>query len=171
VSPHVPTGQTHSRCQRALASPRAPWHRACHPIGKGFDVTTRPAAPDPPPGVGRLWRHHVPHAIGLATPQGRDPVSPHVLWLQTHLPVWEGSATATLFNGFPYFAVYLLRFHQRCQSRSPRAPSCAIWFSGESTPLPIHCQPGRSQESPLNPHHRLVHQIRFYHILYQAVPI
>jgi hypothetical protein len=67
--------------------------------------------------------------------------------------------------------VYPLRFHRRCQSRSPRAPSCAMWFSGESTPLPTHCQPDGSQESPLNPHHLLKRQTRFYHLLHQAVPI
>jgi hypothetical protein len=79
--------------------------------------------------------------------------------------------TTRLFNGFPLFAVYPLRFHRRCQSRSPRTPSCAVWFSGESTPSPTHSQPDRSQEIPLNPHRRLVHQTRFYHILHQAVPI
>jgi hypothetical protein len=41
----------------------------------------------------------------------------------------------------------------------------------ESTPLPTHSQPDRSQESPLNPHHRLVRQTRFYYILHQVVPI
>jgi hypothetical protein len=46
-----------------------------------------------------------------------------------------------------------------------------MWFSGESTPLPTHSQPDRSQESPLNPHRRLVRQTRFYHILHQVVPI
>jgi hypothetical protein len=52
-----------------------------------------------------------------------------------------------------------------------RPPSCAMWFSGESTPLPTHSHPDGSQESPLNPHHRLIRQTRFYHILHQAVPI
>jgi hypothetical protein len=51
------------------------------------------------------------------------------------------------------------------------APSCAMWFSGESTPLPTHSQPDGSEEGPLNPHHRLIRQTRFYHILDQAVPI
>jgi hypothetical protein len=79
--------------------------------------------------------------------------------------------TTRLFNGFPLFAVYPLRFHRRYQSRSPRTPSCAMWFSGESTPLPTHSQLDRSQEIPLNPHRRLVRQTRFYHILHQVVPI
>jgi hypothetical protein len=48
-----------TRCRRALASPRAPWHRACHPTGKGSGIATCPVAPDPPPGEGGLWRHHV----------------------------------------------------------------------------------------------------------------
>jgi hypothetical protein len=69
------------------------------------------------------------------------------------------------------FAAYPLRFNRRCQSRSPRAPSCVMWFSGESTPLPTHSQPDGSHESPHNPHNRLVRQTRFCHILHQAVPI
>jgi hypothetical protein len=46
VSPRL---QTRSRCQRALASPRAPWHRARHPSGEGSGVFTCPTAPNPPP--------------------------------------------------------------------------------------------------------------------------
>jgi hypothetical protein len=49
-----------SRCRRALTSPRAPWHHAHHPAGKGSGVTTCPAALDPPPGVGGLWCCHMP---------------------------------------------------------------------------------------------------------------
>jgi hypothetical protein len=45
-----------------------------------------------------------------------------------------------------------------------KGPSCAVWFSRESTPLPTHSQSGGSQKSPLNVHHRLVRQTRFYHI-------
>jgi hypothetical protein len=44
ISPRL---QTHSWCGRALASPRASWHRARHLTGKGFGVTTCPAAPHP----------------------------------------------------------------------------------------------------------------------------
>jgi hypothetical protein len=58
-----------------------------------------------------------------------------------------------------------------CQSRSPRAPTCTVWFSGESTPLPTHSHPDRSIESPLYPLHRLVRQTSLYHILCQAVPM
>jgi hypothetical protein len=39
--------QTCFRCWRSLALSRAPWHRACHPTGKGFGVTTCPTASDP----------------------------------------------------------------------------------------------------------------------------
>jgi hypothetical protein len=67
--------------------------------------------------------------------------------------------------------VHLLRFHRRCQSRPQRAPSCAVWFSSESTHLPTHSQPDRSVESPLYLLHRLVHQTSLYHILCQAVPM
>jgi hypothetical protein len=35
-------------------------HRDCHPTGKGSGVATCPAAPDPSPGVGGLWCHHIP---------------------------------------------------------------------------------------------------------------
>jgi hypothetical protein len=52
-----------------------------------------------------------------------------------------------------------------------KGPSCTVSVSGESTPLPTHSQPDGSQESPLNLHHRLLRQTRFYHILHQAVPI
>jgi hypothetical protein len=52
-----------------------------------------------------------------------------------------------------------------------KGPSCAVWFSGESTPLPTHSQPDGSQESPLNPHHQLIRQTRFYHILHQTISI
>jgi hypothetical protein len=48
VSPRL---QTRSRCQRALASPRAPWHRARHPSGEGSGVFTCPTALNPPPGM------------------------------------------------------------------------------------------------------------------------
>jgi transposase InsO family protein len=37
-----------------------------------------------------------------------------------------------------------------CQSRSAKAPSCTMWFLGQSTPLSTHSQPGRSQESLVN---------------------
>jgi hypothetical protein len=42
-----PRQQTRSRCWRALASPRAPWHRARHSTGKSSSVATCPTAPDP----------------------------------------------------------------------------------------------------------------------------
>jgi hypothetical protein len=67
--------------------------------------------------------------------------------------------------------VHPLRFHQRCQFRSPRSPSCVVWFSGQSTPLPTHSQPDGSVKSPLYPLHRLVHQTSFYHVLCQVIPI
>jgi hypothetical protein len=51
-----------------------------------------------------------------------------------------------------------------------KAPSCVVWFSRESTPIPTHSQLDGSQESPLNLHRRLIHQTRFYHIVHQAVP-
>jgi hypothetical protein len=44
--------QTWSQCQRALASPHAPWHRAHHLTGKGSGVAMCPAALDPPPSAG-----------------------------------------------------------------------------------------------------------------------
>jgi hypothetical protein len=53
----------------------------------------------------------------------------------------------------------------------PRAPSCAVWFSGESTPLPTRSQLGEYVESPLYPLHRLVRQTSIYHILCQVVSI
>jgi hypothetical protein len=56
-------------------------------------------------------------------------------------------------------------------ARVLQAPSSPMWFSGGSTHLPTHSQPDGSQESPLNPHHRLIRQTWFYHILHQAVLI
>jgi hypothetical protein len=49
-----------------------------------------------------------------------------------------------------------------------KGPSCAMWLSGESTPLPTRSQPDRSIGSPLYPLHRLVRQTSLYHILCQA---
>jgi hypothetical protein len=92
-------------------SPRAQWHRARHPPGKGSGVATCPEEPSPSPGrrglrschiphgsrpalyAGRLWRHHVTEAPG--PPPSRAPVSPRVMWLQTRHLVWEGSGAAT----------------------------------------------------------------------------
>jgi hypothetical protein len=92
-------------------SPRALRHRARHPPGRGFGVTTCPEAPIPSPGrrglrnrhvprgfrpapcTGRLWRHHMSEAP--RPPPGRAPILPHVLWLQTRLLVWEGSRAAS----------------------------------------------------------------------------
>jgi hypothetical protein len=70
-------------------------YRARCPAGKGSSVTICPTAPDPPSGAGGLRRRHVPRATGPATKQGRAPTSPHVLWLQTHLPVRKGSGVTT----------------------------------------------------------------------------
>jgi hypothetical protein len=85
----APQLQTCSWCQRALASPCAPWHGARHPTGKGSTVVMCPAALAPSPGAGGLWRHHVSCATGPTTRQGRAPVSPYVPWLQAHLLVWD----------------------------------------------------------------------------------
>jgi hypothetical protein len=121
--------QNCSRCQRALALPRAPWHRARHLPDEGSDVTTCPTAPNPPPGTegsdvttcleglspppgrgalrsrhvshdsrtvpctGRLWHSHKYKTLG--PPPSRAPVSPRVLWLQTHLPMRECFGAAT----------------------------------------------------------------------------
>jgi hypothetical protein len=70
--------QAHSRCQRALASPCAMWHRARHPSGKSSGIATRPVVPDPPTGVRGLWCHHVPRGTRPTTRQGRALVSPRV---------------------------------------------------------------------------------------------
>jgi hypothetical protein len=88
-------------------SPRAPRHRTRHPSGKGYGVATCPDPSSPSPGrrglrsrhvphssrpapcVGRPWRRHVTEAPG--PPPDRAQVSPHVMWLQTRLLVWEGS--------------------------------------------------------------------------------
>jgi hypothetical protein len=105
---HMPRRIEHATHQkRAPVSPRAPWHRAHHPSGKGSGVATCPKAPcaplirkglqsrhvprgsRPAPCVGRLWRHLITEAPG--PPLGRSLVSPRVLWLQTRLLVREGS--------------------------------------------------------------------------------
>jgi hypothetical protein len=48
----------------------------------------------PPPDAKGLQRRHVPHVVGLVTWQGRALMSPHVLRLQTCLPVRQGSSVA-----------------------------------------------------------------------------
>jgi hypothetical protein len=109
---HVPHSTGHATRQgKAPVSPRVPWlqthlpvregsgvatcHRACHPVGKGSGVTMCPTAPDPPLSVRGIWRRHMPRGTGPTTRQGMTPVSPRVLWLQTHLPVREGPGIAT----------------------------------------------------------------------------
>jgi hypothetical protein len=116
--------QTCFRCWRSLALSRAPWHRACHPTGKGFGVTTCPTASDPlsmqedsgvttfgqvrrPTGNGSgvttclVALDPPPSAGGLwrhhvwPGRKGMAPVSPRVPRLQTCLPVWEGFGVAT----------------------------------------------------------------------------
>jgi hypothetical protein len=54
--------------------------------------------------------------------------------------------------------------------QTTKCPSCAMLFSGESTPLPTRSQPDGYIESPLYPLHQLVRQTSLYHILRQAVP-
>jgi hypothetical protein len=93
---HVPTVQTRFRCQRALSSPRALWHRACHPSGNGSDVATCPAAPDLSPAregsdVTTCLRHQDHRPTGLqyhhmscgsrpASRCGRALEPPRALW-------------------------------------------------------------------------------------------
>jgi hypothetical protein len=72
---------------------------------------------------------------------------------------------------FPLACSVLTEVSPEVSVQITTAPSCTVWFLGESTPLPTHSQWGGSQESPLNPHHRLVCRTRFYHILNQVVPI
>jgi hypothetical protein len=93
VSQRVPQFQTHLPVREG--SGVATCHRARCPAGKGSGVTTCSMAPDPPSGAGGLRCRHVPRAAGPATRQGRAPTSSHVLWLQTHLPVREGSGVTT----------------------------------------------------------------------------
>jgi hypothetical protein len=73
----APRLQTRSRCQRALALPRAPRHRACHLPGEGFGVATCPMAQSAPPARKGLRCRHVPRGTERATCQERAPVSPH----------------------------------------------------------------------------------------------
>jgi hypothetical protein len=109
---YVPYGierATHQ--ERALVRHVPPRHRVRHPSGKGSGVATCLEAPSPSPRrrglqshhvprgsrpapyAGRLWCRHVIEAPG--SPPRRAPVSPRVLWLQTHLLVWEDSGATT----------------------------------------------------------------------------
>jgi hypothetical protein len=108
VSPRL---QTHSWCRRALASPRASWHRACHLIGKSSGVATCPVTPDPPPSAEGLYSRHVPpgppparegllchhvsHGSRPASRCGRALALPRVLWHQAHHPTKKGFGVAT----------------------------------------------------------------------------
>jgi hypothetical protein len=65
-------------------SPRAPWHKAHHPPGKGFDVTTCPEAPCAPPSRKGLRCCHVPRGTEPITHQERASESPRALRLQVH---------------------------------------------------------------------------------------
>jgi hypothetical protein len=93
MSPHVSRLQTHLPMQKG--SGVAMCGQARRPVGKGSGVVMCPTAPNPPPSEGGLWCLYVPHVTGPATQQGRAPVSPRVLRLQTHLPVREGSSVIT----------------------------------------------------------------------------
>jgi hypothetical protein len=91
-----PRFQTRFRCQRAPSSPRALWHRACHPSGNGSDVATCPAAPDLSPAregsdVTTCLRHQDHRPTGLqyhhmscgsrpASRCGRALEPPRALW-------------------------------------------------------------------------------------------
>jgi hypothetical protein len=97
----------------APASPRVMWHRAHLSMREGSGVTTCPTVPDPPPGVGRLWHHHMSRAPALPpgrrglqcrhvscgsrpTSQcGRAFPSPRVPWHQARPSAGEGSGVAT----------------------------------------------------------------------------
>jgi hypothetical protein len=70
----APRLQIRSRCQRALALPRAPRHRACNPPEGGSSVATCPMAQSKPPARKGLWCHHVPRGTVRAIHQERAPV-------------------------------------------------------------------------------------------------
>jgi hypothetical protein len=133
-----PRLETRFWCGRALASPRAPWHRARHPTGKGSGVATCPVTldpllvregsavatcsqarhpvgkgfgvtttPDPPPGTGGLWGHHIrpgpsPRREGLHcrhVSRGSRPASDvGGLW-HHHMP--HGSQPTRCAHAFP----------------------------------------------------------------------
>jgi hypothetical protein len=66
---HVPQGTEHATHQKmAMGSPHAPWHRACHPPGKGSGVTTCLEAPSAPPTRKGLWCCHVPRGTQHQSP-------------------------------------------------------------------------------------------------------
>jgi hypothetical protein len=79
VSPRL---KTRSRCQSALALPRAPWHRGLHPPGEGSGVTTCSEASSTPPARRGLQCRHVPRGTKPVTLQERALESPCVSWLQ-----------------------------------------------------------------------------------------
>jgi hypothetical protein len=75
-----PRLQTRSWCWRALAPPRAPWHRARHSTGKGFGVATCPAAPDPllvREGSGVATCHRARHPAGKGSGVTTCPAAPN----------------------------------------------------------------------------------------------
>jgi hypothetical protein len=80
----APQLQTRSRCQRALAPPRASRHRARHPPGKGSGVATCPEAPSPSPSRKGLRCCHVPRGTEPVTQQERALESPRASRLQAH---------------------------------------------------------------------------------------
>jgi hypothetical protein len=74
--------QTRSRCQRALALPRAPRHRACHSPGEGSGVATCPVAQSVPPRQERALvspralRHQARHTTGKGSGVATGPEAP-----------------------------------------------------------------------------------------------
>jgi hypothetical protein len=104
---HVPHGTKRATHQEmAPVSPRAPRHRARHPLGEGSSVATCLEASSPSSGRRRLRSHHVPrgsrpapcagrlwhrHVIkALRSLPGRASVPPHVRG--SRLASWCGRA-------------------------------------------------------------------------------
>jgi hypothetical protein len=99
---HQERGSVVATCLQApCASPVRKELRCYHVLWGTKSVTRQERAPELPcgsclqarPWAGRFWRRHVTEAPG--PPPGRAPVSPRVLWLQTHLLVREGFRAAT----------------------------------------------------------------------------
>jgi hypothetical protein len=84
-----------SRCQRALAPPRAPRHRARHLLEEGSGVATCPMSQSASPIRKGLWCCCVPQRTVCATRQERTLVLPHAPRHRARHPEGQGSGVAT----------------------------------------------------------------------------
>jgi hypothetical protein len=120
---HMPRRIEHATHQkRAPVSPRAPWHRAHHPSGKGSGVATCPKAPCAPLIRKGLQSRHVPRGSRSAPLRRKALASPHYRSTRTTARQVSGIATCFVAPDPPPGAGGLRSHHVPSGSRPPGVP-------------------------------------------------